>query len=69
VIPDFAGTVFQKTAIATGGISDSSSSNQAVISMLYGWRNTAAITRFAMKPETSGKKLKVGTRLMICARP
>jgi hypothetical protein len=29
------------------------------------WRNTAAITRIAVFPQTGGKKLKVGSHLTV----
>jgi len=69
-IPDYAGTTFYKTAEWSESVIDSTAGNthrelglQASI-----YASTSAISRVSVAPNTAGKKLKVGTQLLIYKR-
>lgn len=66
-IPNYAGTVFSKTAEFTGAVPDSTAANEIVNIRALGYRSTSAITRLKVAA-TGSEKLKVGSRLMIYAR-
>lgn len=67
IIPAFADTVAYKRATYQASLGDSTAAN--VLSILFGlgYRSTSAVTRLAITPSTSGKKLKIGTRLTVFA--
>jgi len=67
-IPGYAGTTFFKTANAQAVLADTSTANEQSFAYALGWRSTSAITRIAIAPETSGKKLKVGSELLVYKR-
>lgn len=62
-IPNYSGTTFNKPMIVTGGII--SGANRTVDFYVHNYVSTSAVTRFAMTPNTAGKKWKAGTR--VCA--
>jgi len=70
-IPNYGGTIFDKVAEWSVGAVDSTSGNthRQVGTEMAIWLSTAAINRISIFPDTAGKKLKVGTRLLIYARP
>lgn len=65
-IPDYAGTTFLKSVLVRGSSISGSTRTIDMYGML--WHGTAAISRFALQPSTSGKKLKVGTQLLVYKR-
>ncbi len=67
VIPDYAGTTFNKTGTLTAATSDATAANNEMQVLGYGWRSTAAITRLKIAPN-SGANLKIGTQLLIYKR-
>lgn len=67
VLPGYAGTHFWKTAEIASSNPDGSSSIQ-IVEYSAGYRSTSAIARLAVTPETAGKKLKVGSQLLIYKR-
>lgn len=66
-IPNFMGTVGYKSAIVRAAAPDNSASHEMVISSQQ-LRSTSAITRVFFGARTSGKKLKVGSQLLIYKR-
>lgn len=66
-IPNYASTVFAKTAEFVGAVPDSTVGNEIVNMRALGYRSTSAITRLKIAA-TGSEKLKVGSRLMIFAR-
>jgi hypothetical protein len=69
-IPFYASTAFYKIAeVLDGEIADvSTGANWRFNTGVQQWRNTAAISRIAVATQTAGKKLKVGSRLVIYGR-
>ena len=71
VIPNYGGTTFHKAGQIAGGSLDSTSgnANRQWRTGGFTYRSTSAISRVKCLPDTSGKKFKIGTRLLIYARP
>jgi hypothetical protein len=67
-LPGYAGTTFVKTGDCTTAVTDSTSGNLVLLKYALGYRSTSAITRLKVICDTSGKKLKVGTQLLIYKR-
>ncbi len=68
-MPNYAGTVGYKTAESlTATLLDSTSANNNIAIRGNLYRSTSAVNRLAVTPNVAGKKLKVGTRLLIYAR-
>ncbi len=66
-IPDYAGTVFEKSGDASVTSPDSTAANEDFRAYALTWRNTAAINR--LKVAAAGTaKLKVGSQLLIYKR-
>jgi hypothetical protein len=68
VIPAYADTTFYKAGEIKGGAVNttvSSNSNRQWRDGGFVYASTSAITRVAVTPDTSGKKLLIGTRLMV----
>lgn len=69
-IANYAGTTFYKVIEHIAGFVDTTAGlthRQAVLGMDQ-YRSTSTITRVAIAPATAGKKLKVGTRLIVYGR-
>ncbi len=66
-IPNYASTVGFKSGTYVSGIVDGTSADASLMGG-FNYNQTTAITRFKFTPHTAGKKLKVGTRLLIYAR-
>lgn len=66
-IPNYAGTVFFKVAEQVSARNDATAGNNAVLADSYGWRSTAAITRFTINA-SAGQNLKVGSQLIVYKR-
>ncbi len=67
-IPGFGLTSSYKVAEYVGGKNDTTSGNNRVDAHILTYRSTTAITRLKIIPDTSGKKLKVGSQLLIYKR-
>lgn len=70
-IPNFNELVGYKTILIAAIIADAvDGGNNVPYEILSSclWKNTAAINRILIQPNTSGKKLKVGSRLLIYKR-
>lgn len=65
---NYTGTVGFKPISAFQGRPETTAANQRVAALTGQYRSTSAITRFAVTPNTAGKKLKVGTQLLIYKR-
>ncbi len=61
MIPNYAGTVFEKSITSNGGMVDSTAGNVFKIDAQLSWRNTAAINAVTVML-ASGTKLLAGTR-------
>jgi hypothetical protein len=68
ILPNYGGTVGMKVGELVTWC-PVQSTNAGIDDMAIGYRSTSAISRAKITPDTSGKKLKVGTRLLIYARP
>ncbi len=68
MIPNYAGTVGFKPGRIEGGVPDQTAGNMYWQSWNVGFRSTSAITRLKVVPDTSAKKLKVGSQLLIYKR-
>lgn len=67
-IPNYAGTTGYKAAMIDAGTPDATGSNIYLQLFAAAYRSTSAITRLKVIPNTAGKKLKVGTQLLIYKR-
>ncbi len=70
-VPNPTGTVLNKGVSGTFGFGDpgdSTSQELATISGAYRPASPAALTRLAIAPNTAGKKLKIGSQLLIYKR-
>ena len=67
ILPNYAGTTFQKVADIAVTRVDGNTSNQITLAMAAGWRSTAAISRLAVIG--NGANLKAGSRLTIYGTP
>lgn len=68
-IPNFTGTVGNKIVqYQEGVIDDGATANNRQLVGHYGYKSTSAVTRLKAAPETSGKKFKVGAKLLIYKR-
>lgn len=67
-IPNFAGTVAYKMCHAFVSYLDPTASSGERDDVGLNYRSTSAITRLKVIPDTSGKKFKVGTQLLIYKR-
>lgn len=67
ILPNYRGTVGNKTGSLETGVPDNSTSILVAVSSL-GYRSTSAISQLAIAPSTAGKKLKVGSQLLIYKR-
>lgn len=68
VIPNFTGTVGDKTFEIYNGNPDTTNANQTVYTWAATWASTSAVTRLAIAPATGGKNFAVGTQLLIYKR-
>ena len=67
IVPNYGGTVGHKAGRVTStGVS--STATQVVTVTGFTYRSTTAISRLAVAPQAGGKKLKVGTQLLIYKR-
>ena len=66
-IPNYSGTVGNKTGFVAWADTDSVAANQAVFTAAFGYRSTSAITRVKIVPG-AGTVFKVGSQLLIYAR-
>ncbi len=64
--PNYAGTTFAKQGTGLFGVSDTSSRQMDY--EVWTWKNTAAISRLKVTPNTGGTKFKVGTQLLVYKR-
>lgn len=62
-MPDYAGTVFNKTCTALMANPDATAANTTLDLRSFGWRSTSAITR--LKVAGSGGNLAIGSQLLI----
>ena len=67
-IPDYAGTVAQKSAYAQSIIGDVSTTNSQYEQFGLNYRSTSAITRLKIVPHTAAKNFAVGSQLLIYKR-
>lgn len=67
-IPGYFNTVGQKAIRGSSGHVDTTAANTFSRAFSGNWRSTSAITRLKVTPHTAGKKLKVGTQLLIYKR-
>ena len=67
VVPNFAGTTFNKIANIVGGTTIGTVNNQAE-EQTGGWVNSAAITRLKVTPVTAAKNFIIGSQLLIYKR-
>ncbi len=67
-IPGFGLTSSYKVAEYVGGKNDTTGGNNRIDVHALTYRSTSAITRLKIIPDTSGKKLKVGSQLLIYKR-
>lgn len=63
-IPAYAATTFFKVGELDEGVTDSTAANNRAAKRFFGYRSTAAITRFAVAAQGAAK-LKAGSRLTI----
>ena len=68
LIPDYAGTTFNKSIQSYGGNVTSTTSGTHTNSQTFSWRSTAAITRVKVIPDTAAKNFAVGTQLLVYKR-
>ncbi len=67
-IPNYAGTVGFKVGRQEAGAPDATAGNIYWQSFIFEYGSTSAITRLKVIPDTSAKKLKVGSQLLIYKR-
>ncbi len=67
-VPNFTGTVANKHVDMQGGIADATAANNFNGTYQLGFRSTSAVTRLAVAAAVSGKKLKVGSQILIYKR-
>ncbi len=67
-VPNYAGTVAFKVGDLVESLPEPSTSAMENQVFTFGYRSASAISRFKVIPNTSGKKLKVGTQLLIYKR-
>ncbi len=67
-IPNYLGTVGYKTGSFTGENADQTAANDLYDLIGFTYRSTSAISRIAVASAVAGKKLKVGTQLLIYKR-
>lgn len=68
VFPNYGNTANHKTGNANIGTMDSVGAHSLTEISTMHWRSTAAISRIAITPQTAGKKLQVGSRLIVYGR-
>ncbi len=67
-IPNYGGTVGFKAGELTAQSPDETAANMTTEMYACNYRSTTAITRLAVSTQTAGKKLKVGSQLLIYKR-
>ena len=67
-VPNFGGTVGYKSFEVKEGQGSTTSGNNDSTTFDGTYRSTSALTRLKVTPDTAGKKLKVGTQLLIYKR-
>jgi hypothetical protein len=67
LMPDYAGTTFNKTGYSLTSRTDSTAANNIADNRAHSYRSTAAITRLKLSA-AGGQKLKIGSQLLIYKR-
>jgi hypothetical protein len=67
-IPNYMGTAFYKIIESFNGTVNSTASSRNIDLEIWEYQSTSPITRLKIVPTTAGKKLKVGSQLLIYKR-